>query len=190
MKMQIKKCSEYKEEKYLSEFYKEKKGKYGVRGKCKKCLNIKAKQYDKTHPEIRRKADANYNKNHKLKRAVDKKRYKELHKDVIDAYTHSQRFKDLNRIQRHKRRALLHNVKYERFNPSEIFERDKYRCQICRRKTKPNLNTLHHLFPNLDHIISLSNGGAHSRINTQCLCRGCNLSKNNRDTNVQLRMFG
>lgn len=73
----------------------------------------------------------------------------------------------------------------------KVFERDGYICQSCGKKTRPDFkNQFHSLYPNLDHIIPLSKGGAHTKLNTQCLCRLCNLEKGASIMNAQLRMFG
>ena len=91
----------------------------------------------------------------------------------------------------HVRRALIRNVTIEDFNPSEVFERDNYICQLCGIKTLPNLKSQYHSKrPELDHIIPLSKGGEHSKRNTQCLCRKCNMEKSNTGVGDQLRMFG
>lgn len=68
----------------------------------------------------------------------------------------------------------------------EIFERDGYRCQICRRKTKgkwpdPRSATL-------DHIVPLSKGGEHVSENLQCACWRCNHHKAAGAANDQLRL--
>lgn len=78
----------------------------------------------------------------------------------------------------------------EKFTHKEIFERDGYRCQKCGRKTRPDFNIYHKLYPVLDHIIPLSKQGEHSRLNCRCLCRGCNAEKKNVIINEQLRLLG
>jgi len=92
----------------------------------------------------------------------------------------------------HKRRALKRNATIEDFSPKEIFKRDNYICQLCGCKTSLRYKSQYHpKYPNLDHIIPLSKSGAHSRLNTQCLCRQCNINKNNKeDFGDQLRLFG
>jgi len=67
----------------------------------------------------------------------------------------------------------------ETFSRTEIFLRDDYRCQLCKRKTKPKEHWKHPLYPHCDHVIPLSKGGPHIRANAQCLCGRCNLKKNN-----------
>ena len=90
-----------------------------------------------------------------------------------------------------KRKALKKGVVTQGFNPIEILERDGYICQLCGAKTRPDFNNVNHpLYPNLDHIIPLSRGGAHTKLNTQCLCHQCNSEKSNTGKGDQLRMFG
>lgn len=69
----------------------------------------------------------------------------------------------------------------ESFDPFEIFERDKWTCQICgieTPKSKRGLNLDDS--PELDHIHPISKGGLHTRKNTQCLCRSCNGKKSDK----------
>jgi 5-methylcytosine-specific restriction endonuclease McrA len=72
--------------------------------------------------------------------------------------------------------------------PQEIFERDGYRCQLCRKKTRGKHPTP--TSPTLDHIIPVSLGGEHSYRNVQTACLLCNTRKGNRAANEQLRLLG
>jgi HNH endonuclease len=86
----------------------------------------------------------------------------------------------------HYERAERYGVPFNVVNPRLVFERDKYRCQICGRKTTgkaPNPRS-----PSLDHIIPMSCGGAHSMDNLQCACLTCNARKGARAANDQLRL--
>ncbi|MBU2249718.1 MAG: HNH endonuclease, partial [Gammaproteobacteria bacterium] len=66
-----------------------------------------------------------------------------------------------------------------------------YICQLCGVKTRPDIkNQYHPKRPELDHIVPLSLGGEHTKQNTQCLCRQCNMTKNNTGVGDQLRLFG
>ncbi|CAN7187248.1 HNH endonuclease [Acidovorax sp. LjRoot117] len=69
----------------------------------------------------------------------------------------------------------------EAVNPIKVFDRDKWRCQLCNRKTpKAKRGSYDDDAPELDHIVPLSKGGAHSYLNTQCACRACNSKKSDR----------
>jgi len=205
-------CSKCQIEKTLSEFYKDKNAKDGRRNPCKTCdkknsskykaerpEEIKAyhkeyhkdynKKYQKTHKEeLQSSRDAN-----KEKQAVyDKKRYQansdEIKKQASE-YKKTDDGKESNRKSGHKYRALKFNATIEEFSPIDIFKRDGYICQLCKKKTRPGYKRTHPLYPHLDHIQPLSLGGAHSKQNVQCLCAHCNLTKSNTGIGDQLRIF-
>lgn len=76
------------------------------------------------------------------------------------------------------RRQRRRNARVETFDPFEVFERDGWRCHMCNRKTPKRLRgTYEDNAPELDHIITLAEGGEHSRRNTACACRKCNIAK-------------
>lgn len=59
-----------------------------------------------------------------------------------------------------------------------VFERDGYRCHLCRVKVDPKRSGKH-LWnsPELDHILPLSQGGSHTYDNVACCCARCNRTK-------------
>jgi hypothetical protein len=71
-----------------------------------------------------------------------------------------------------------------------IFERDGWRCQICKRKVRRDVDVSHRLAPTLDHIIPLADGGTHEPSNVQCAHFRCNSVKGDRHANDQLRLIG
>lgn len=78
-------------------------------------------------------------------------------------------------------RARLQSARIETFDPYEIFERDKWACYICGVDTPMALRGTNEAnAPELDHVIPLAAGGAHSRANTACSCRRCNNAKSDR----------
>lgn len=80
----------------------------------------------------------------------------------------------------HERRARLRGGEWERFKPSEIFDRDGWTCGFCGLPVDANLSHPDPLSVSLDHIEPLSLGGAHSRENTRCAHLGCNVRRGNR----------
>ena len=59
-----------------------------------------------------------------------------------------------------------------------VLARDGWRCKLCGKRTPKRLRgTTHPDAPEIDHIIPLALGGAHSYANTQCSCRDCNGKK-------------
>ena len=86
------------------------------------------------------------------------------------------------------RRAKLRNAERVPYLPENILRRDGYCCQHCGRKTRPDWNIHHPLYPTVDHIVPLSRGGGDIPSNLQCLCRGCNMSKGGKLQNEQTRL--
>lgn len=76
------------------------------------------------------------------------------------------------------RKARVRGVVSEAVDPISVFERDGWRCHICRRKTPRELRgKMDDRAPELDHILPLALGGAHTYANTACACRACNMAK-------------
>lgn len=78
----------------------------------------------------------------------------------------------------HRRRAMKHGCKYEPVSKLKVFERDGWKCYLCRCETPRHLSgTMESNAPELEHVVPLSAGGAHSYSNTRCACRRCNRTK-------------
>lgn len=100
----------------------------------------------------------------------------------------SEAAKAAKRAGKARRKAIERGIHAERFDPFEIFERDKWRCHLCGCKTPKALRgTYQDRAPELDHIVPLSKGGQHTRTNTACSCRKCNGVKGDRPLG-QLRL--
>ena len=69
----------------------------------------------------------------------------------------------------------------ERIDRCIVFDKVGYICQMCKCKTDPSLDVNANLYPNLDHIVALAQGGHHTWDNVQCLCRACNIFKSDKD---------
>ena len=66
-------------------------------------------------------------------------------------------------------------------DPIKVFIRDKWRCHICKALTlKAKRGTCHERAPELDHLVTLAEGGTHTWGNVACSCRKCNGAKNSR----------
>lgn len=97
-------------------------------------------------------------------------------------------YRAAKRANRTARRAKLRSVTVETFDPFEVFDRDRWRCHICGIKTPKRLRgTYEDNAPELDHIVPLAAGGEHSRRNTACSCRKCNIMKSDKPLG-QLRL--
>jgi 5-methylcytosine-specific restriction endonuclease McrA len=92
--------------------------------------------------------------------------------------------------QRKARKLKQRGASVEHVNPLKVLERDRWTCQLCGIKTPKGLRgTFDDRAPEVDHIVSLADGGEHSYRNTQCACRKCNLAKSG-NSKGQLRLFG
>jgi hypothetical protein len=90
----------------------------------------------------------------------------------------------------HERRAKRAGVAYQYVIKEKVFERDNWRCHICKRKTPKRLmGTYNDNAPELDHIIPLSIGGPHVYSNVKCCCRECNGDKGSKALGQQM-LFG
>lgn len=90
----------------------------------------------------------------------------------------------------HAKRVRRRGGLVERVNRRRVFERDGWRCQICRRMTDRTAVVPHPRAPTLDHIVPVTAGGDHTYVNVQCACSECNTRKGNRSANDQLRLIG
>lgn len=125
------------------------------------------------------------NRNRKSKNA-DPRPCKECGKNFTPEYGNKRRDfcskgclrKHSIRTGRTNRRAREKEQFVESVDPFSVFERDKWRCHLCGVSTPKRLRgTLDDRAPELDHIVPLAAGGAHSYANTACACRACNIKK-------------
>lgn len=65
----------------------------------------------------------------------------------------------------------------EPFDRLTIFERDNWVCYLCSQPTDPDASPFCPSFPTVDHVVPLSQGGAHNRANARTACLHCNSSK-------------
>lgn len=90
-----------------------------------------------------------------------------------------ERFRDPEKQRRDAmlRRARKYGVEYERFLNVEVFDRDDWTCQLCADPIDPALKWPEPGSVSLDHIVPLSRGGGHTRVNSQAAHIGCNWRK-------------
>lgn len=90
------------------------------------------------------------------------------------------------------RRARRRGAVSEPFTASEIFERDRYRCGLCRKQVSRTRLVPHPMAATLDHIVPLAAGGDHVRANVQCAHFICNSRKGQgtAPSGDQLRLVG
>lgn len=89
-----------------------------------------------------------------------------------------------------RRRARLLDAFVEDVRPSEVLDRDRWRCHICGKKIGKSYRHPHPRSAWLDHIIPLSRGGEHSMANCASAHLGCNSSKGASGGGEQFLLFG
>lgn len=95
-----------------------------------------------------------------------------------ERYKSSELCRAARRRGKSKRRAVIRGCAHESIDPIKVFERDKWRCHLCGVKTPRSLRgTTDDRAPELEHIVSLADGGSHTWGNVACSCRKCNISK-------------
>lgn len=82
------------------------------------------------------------------------------------------------------RYALTRGAPYaERFTLDEVFERDRKRCHLCRKRVARKDATI-------DHLVPVALGGEHTRANVALAHRSCNSSKKTKPMGEQLALLG
>jgi 5-methylcytosine-specific restriction endonuclease McrA len=71
-------------------------------------------------------------------------------------------------------RARAHGGAVERFEVTEIYERDEWCCWICRQPVDPALCSPDPLSKSLDHVVPISERGPHARDNVRLAHAICN----------------
>lgn len=97
--------------------------------------------------------------------------------------------KDSKHDRNHRRRARQAGTGAVRVYRKQIYERDRWRCQLCGKKVNPDHKYPHLMSASLDHIIPLAQGGVHEPKNCQLVHFICNSIRRDQGT-VQLRLFG
>lgn len=89
-----------------------------------------------------------------------------------------------------RRKARQRNAFVAPVSRLDVFARDGWRCQLCRKRVKRLASPPDPLAPTIDHIIPLAKGGTHEPVNVQLACFMCNSKKGDRAANDQLRLIG
>ena len=160
--MKTKVCTKCGVEKPLSEFYKNKGGKYEVRGDCKECYGSYNSKYYGKNKEIILKQQLQYyeeNKEETLKRQA--------------IYRNSERGAIIRRLCNQRRRTKVRKLE-KTLTVDQwylILELQKNQCAKCKDKfTNNNISTQ-------DHIVPVVNSGPFTVHNIQALCQSCNSKK-------------
>ena len=92
--------------------------------------------------------------------------------------------------ERHRRRALELDAFVSHVERMDIYERDRWMCQVCGAKVNGRLSYPHPRSPSLDHVIPLASGGTHEPANCQLAHLICNSTKGAGCAGEQLRLIG
>ncbi len=123
-------------------------------------------------------AGSHANRDYCSRLCSQKDRYNANH---LIRYRTDEKYRDMFQRNGHNRRARLRSVRCVNFSPSEILNRDGWKCRICGKDTPKELRGKKvSNAPTLDHIVPIALGGEHTPSNTQCACLGCNCSKGGR----------
>lgn len=80
-------------------------------------------------------------------------------------------------LDKHRARLKVLGL-YEVIDPIKVFERDRWLCHLCKKITDRNKRGLMvDTAPELDHIVTMAEGGGHTWGNVACSCRRCNRHK-------------
>lgn len=92
----------------------------------------------------------------------------------------------------HRKRARHHGVHYEPVKRAYIFERDGWRCGICRKAINKKLAYPHPMSASIDHVLPMACGGAHEAANLRAAHWICNSLKSDGGTEQgeQLMLIG
>ena len=85
-----------------------------------------------------------------------------------------------DRVKRRRRRALKIGAEHREYSAVAIFDRDGWRCGICRGMIDRNAPARSRMSASLDHIVPLSRGGSDAAENIQAAHLSCNSRKSNR----------
>ena len=88
-----------------------------------------------------------------------------------------------------RRRALKRTALVEKISPALVFERDGWKCHICKQRIRRTYEYPHPKSATLDHIIPLSLGGTHEYANVAAAHFICNSRKSNRGYGDQLALL-
>jgi 5-methylcytosine-specific restriction endonuclease McrA len=177
--MDTKQCNKCKETKTLDQFYKDKKGKYGLGSKCKECSNKICKEYNNNNRDRLTKYRKEYYTNNRDKKLKYQKEYHNNNRDRLNKYR-----KEHHKTERGK---LIHKLSSQNRR-----YRKQYNTNPGDKLTKKNIEYLTEVYKHcaycstpltsenthIDHIHPLSKGGSHSIDNVVLSCKDCNLKKN------------
>lgn len=174
--------------------------------KNKDIINKKHKQYLKDNKDkISKQRKKHYQDNKERLKKLSKEYYKN-NKTKVDKYFKEYRENNVITIRKRAKIFRKNNIEYYRTKdnerrardkkafvkdviPKEIYMRDGWICQICKKRVNKKLKWPHPLSASIDHIIPFSKKGTHEPKNVQLAHLICNMKKKDNIAQDQLRIF-
>ena len=94
------------------------------------------------------------------------------------------------KVRKRRRRATERGARTEPYARQDIFERDGWRCHICRRAVRRTAVVPDPLAPTIDHLIPIVAGGADAPWNVATAHFICNSTKGAKGGGEQLALIG
>ena len=173
----VKRCSSCGEEKPLDAF--RDRTRRGRRSECRDCERERNRRYRAANAEKIRERQRRYHAQNAEKERERSRRYHAQNAEKIREskrrYLATPEARALRAAQAARSRGA---IVVEIFDPYEIFERDGWRCWICRGAVdRQHAGIRGRGEPTLDHIVPCKFGGAHSRENVRLAHRDCNVRR-------------
>ena len=185
---QTKTCTTCHQAKELTEFSKNKGGKYGVGSQCKYCEKL----YRANNAVQISAQQKLYQQENKERRAVQIKQWQQDNKEHIAAlkkrYNLTPSGKAASKAGRQNRRACKRNNggKHTGAEILNLFDLQSGKCPYCKTKLSKTGSNKYHV----DHVVPLSKGGTNDISNIQLLCPKCNQSKSDKLPNIAAAEHG
>lgn len=165
-------CTKCHTDKPVTEFYKDKNNRSGLKSWCKKCFNADVVHRNQTNPR--------YRENQKVWEQSNREKRRRYHVAYYAAHPeqHKEYREKKYRIHRESECVRGHNCRAKRLGAKGrhtardiriLYKIQKGKCVYC----NTDLDRKFHI----DHVVPLSRGGTNYRHNLVLTCPHCNLSK-------------
>ena len=159
----------------------------------KERIKAQSKAWRKANPEKVKAWRKTYEEKNREKIKARRKAYSKINckKQRAQTKAWAQAHPDKKRERNRKVRILKHTTQTEPINEKEVYLRDGWICQICKKQVDKRFNHPNPMCASLDHITPLSEGGSHTYANVQLAYLVCNQTKyiNVLPQGEQLRIF-
>jgi HNH endonuclease len=85
-----------------------------------------------------------------------------------------------------RRRRLLHQATWDGIDDEQIYERDHWKCWLCKKRIDKTYKYPHPQSASIDHVVPLSRGGTDTALNKLAAHLTCNVSRNSGKPGEQL----